>query len=289
MVWELYQLLLQGGEPFLRKDILDILNYINSKHISLSILTNGSLLKDKDIQQLKMLGLKKIAISLDSHLEKTFKKIRNPTTYKKVVTNIRKIIAYKIPLEINAVLFKNLNNSYNHLTNFFVFLKKLGLKRKNITCDIFMPVGAGKNKRYLKLDEIGTLNNLDLAYRRVFHRSYIQKQKESINNKTYNSFCGVGREMIYIGSEGNIFLCPGLRNDDLLLGNIFKDNFKGIWANPSLFKYFRNKTYLEDSECKSCRFVKLCDGGCKARAMHFYGKLNSKDSWMCAYYERNKR
>jgi len=46
---------------------------------------------------------------------------------------------------------------------------------------------------------------------------------------------------------------------------------------------------LEDSECKSCRFVKLCDGGCKARAMHFYGKLNSKDSWMCAYYERNKR
>ena len=51
------QMFFTGGEPFLRKDIVKILNYANEKGIDILISTNGSILKEETIQQIEHLSL----------------------------------------------------------------------------------------------------------------------------------------------------------------------------------------------------------------------------------------
>lgn len=276
-----------GGEPFLNKDLLEILEYIKKKNIGISILTNGSLLNKKIISQLSRLKIKRISISLESHKKNIFGKIRGPENFDKVISGIKLAINAKLPLEINVVLFDGLNNTKLHLKSFFRYLKKLGLKRKNIDCDIFLPVGCGKNIKKFVLDAKDTMDNLNFAKDAIFGKTK-RILKKNPNIIISNSFCGLGREMVYIASNGDVFLCPGFIQKDWLLGNIKKTTLKEIWENSDKLKYFRQKEYLKDSKCNSCKYLSFCDGGCKARALALTGSLKEKDLWRCAYYESTK-
>ena len=59
------QMFFTGGEPFLRKDIVKILNYANEKGIDILISTNGSILKEETIQQIEHIKFKQFQVSID--------------------------------------------------------------------------------------------------------------------------------------------------------------------------------------------------------------------------------
>jgi MoaA/NifB/PqqE/SkfB family radical SAM enzyme len=72
-----FEVCFSGGEPFLRKDIFDILNYSLKKNFDLSIVTNGSLLTIQTINKLNDLGLiNSLQISIDSSNEKIHNSVR---------------------------------------------------------------------------------------------------------------------------------------------------------------------------------------------------------------------
>lgn len=64
-----------GGEPLLRKDIVEIVSALNELHgLDLALTTNGTLLAER-AAELKAAGLKRITISLDSLDEAVFKQM----------------------------------------------------------------------------------------------------------------------------------------------------------------------------------------------------------------------
>jgi len=80
--------LFTGGEPFLRKDIFDIINYSVSKGIKTEVVNNGSLINNPQIAK-KIIGsgLKNIAISLDGANDQTHDHIRGVKgAFKKAVS-----------------------------------------------------------------------------------------------------------------------------------------------------------------------------------------------------------
>ncbi|MBI2608962.1 MAG: GTP 3',8-cyclase MoaA [Deltaproteobacteria bacterium] len=103
---------LTGGEPLLRKDIVDIVRVLrdNSYIQDISLITNGFFLEKKAFD-LKEAGLHRVNVSLDSLNEKSFQKITQTLSLERVKKGIVK--AYDVglePIKINAVLVKGMND-----------------------------------------------------------------------------------------------------------------------------------------------------------------------------------
>lgn len=273
-----------GGEPFMREDIFEILEYIHSKNIGFSILTNGSLLTEEKIKKLKTLLPRSILISFDSNNKNDFEKIRGNGRYESVLKNIKCCLENKLKIRVSAVLFEGINNSYDQLKSHFEFLKSLGLKTNNIAFDEFIPQGEGATKTNLRVDELTTMNNLKKVCLEVFCENSTLIGKDSIKNITSNTFCGLGTEMIYINCNGDVLFCPGLSDEKYKVDNIFINDLNKIWKYSKAFKYFRKKEYLKNSKCTNCDRLNDCMGGCKARSIIMSGDFSREDPWMCAYY-----
>ena len=99
-----------GGEPFLRKGIMQFLETIvgtdgiKSTHIT----TNGTLTHDK-VEQLRDLGISSINLSLDSLDPKRFHEITRRDTFDQVMTTLTELIEYDIPTKINMVVMSRHN------------------------------------------------------------------------------------------------------------------------------------------------------------------------------------
>ncbi len=283
---------LTGGELFFRRDILDILKYIDSKNIEIGILSNGSLLDKHKINEIKKLDPKFIRISFDSHKKELFEKIRGEGTYNKVIKNIEELLDYGIKTEINCVLFRGINDSYSHLREFLSFFGDRGVSPQKITFDEFAPEGEGKDKSFYLVKEKMTVKKIKKAFKKVFPNSEFVRMKETSfwnkydgENNFNSNFCGLGEETCYINSNGDVTLCPGLSIAIYRVGNILKEDIKEVWENSEMFNYFRNKEYLKDCKCSDCKSLEKCFGGCKAKSMTFFGKFNAHDPWMCAYFD----
>lgn len=89
------QLIFSGGEPFLREDFLEILEFAIFRNIEMvTVITNGTLLNDQIIRKLVKLKLSHITISLDG-LKDTNNKIRGNGVFEKAEYNIDQFNYYK--------------------------------------------------------------------------------------------------------------------------------------------------------------------------------------------------
>ena len=88
-------LILSGGEPLLRQDIVDIVEFATANGIDMvDIISNGVLLNDNIIQELIRAKLNHITISLDG-LSQINNQIRGDAAFEKAEENIDKLNYYK--------------------------------------------------------------------------------------------------------------------------------------------------------------------------------------------------
>lgn len=93
-----------GGEPLVRKDFWEIASYADSLGIKASMMTNGTLISEKDIQSIRKSGLKRLNISLDSLNPKVYKLIRGKPYDARLFKTIRLIRDCGIRVNINTII-----------------------------------------------------------------------------------------------------------------------------------------------------------------------------------------
>lgn len=100
---------LTGGEPLLRKDILDIVSALKSIESvkDLSLTTNGSRLKEY-LRPLKEAGLDRLNISLDSLDALRFKAITLTDAYEEVMASVLAALEHGFPVKLNMVALQGL-------------------------------------------------------------------------------------------------------------------------------------------------------------------------------------
>lgn len=283
------QFIVTGGEPFFRKGIFDILEYISSKSMDYGVLTNATLLNRKNINRLKESDPKFVGVSFDDHREEVCNFIRGKKVYKKVLESLLELKDARLPLQTNTILFKGLNDSYGPLVNFMSFLKSIGLEARNIIFDEFLPLGEGKNKiqyQFNRTERFNLMQNLKKAFKKVFSLDFVIIQDTAPLLIRPDRYCGVGKNEIYVTDDGDMFPCPLLVDEKYKIGNIFKDDFTSVVEQSELANYFRGNEHIKNSECETCNVFDICLGGCKAKPLIFSGKLNEADLWLCAYLDK---
>ncbi len=117
---------LSGGDPLIRKDIVEIVDKIASLDFKdISLTTNGVLL-DQYAQDLKNAGLDRVNVSLDTLDKETYKKVTNLDYLEEAKAGILKAVEVGLyPVKINMVVMKDIN--VDEIKDMFEFCKKNGI------------------------------------------------------------------------------------------------------------------------------------------------------------------
>ena len=81
-----------GGEPFIRRDILDLVEFSSRNGISVNITTNGLLIDEKKARRIERSGINSLNISLDGMRAETHDHMRNRRgSYKKTMEVVERL------------------------------------------------------------------------------------------------------------------------------------------------------------------------------------------------------
>ena len=117
---------LSGGDPLVRKDIVEIVEKIASLDFKdISLTTNGVLLGEY-AEDLKNAGLDRVNVSLDTLNRDTYKFVTNMDYLDKAKAGILKAVEVGLyPVKINMVVMKDINTS--EIRDMFEFCKENGI------------------------------------------------------------------------------------------------------------------------------------------------------------------
>ncbi|MGD2249672.1 MAG: radical SAM protein [Candidatus Methanofastidiosia archaeon] len=266
-----------GGEPFLRKDIFDILQYLHDNTISVNVFTNGTLLDEKKVKKLQKVNPERVLVSIDGACAETHEKIRGKNTFEKTIESIKMLIETDIKVRTNTVIY---TENIDELDNLVDILLDMGVQE--MVFDQFMDAGRGTTHNdlipSLEMGKIVSEKVTDIGEK---PQRFTLKLGADIEGSTYFSFCGIGTSMVTIKANGDVVLCPVLSGPEETAGNVLNTPLKEIWSTNTIFQPFR-RCNLDDMVCNTCPHKMECRGGCKARALHYYKNVCEPDPWMCA-------
>lgn len=257
---QLIKIKLQGmGEPLVNKYLFDMIGYARSFGIASEIITNGSLLNERNINSLIKSRLSKIIISIDGASKKTFESIRVKSNFETVVENSRKLISISkknfLRPEISAWCTVQKEN-YNEVNDIAKLCRELGFD--NLTYQLHL-TDWGKEKwnkinssKKVQQDTQTEFNFLELQKNEKKKNFNVNIFKENL--LTYQNQCKWPWKSSYISAEGFVVPCCILGDSSVIsLGDIKKNNFREIW-NSKYYQEFRSriKTNNLSDYCKNC-------------------------------------
>lgn len=264
---------ISGGEPFLREEVFDILEYIKKKFDwRIIIVSNGWFITKDTIKKLENIGVERVQISLDGAKEETHNRIRqNPLAYTKAIAAIRLISNSKIRSIVRMVINKY---NYDEVEDFFKLCCDMDVDEIGIRCAVIAG-NAKKNNLVLSIEKYAELmKKLPLFEKKygvpyysgdplaiVLDRRHLTYLKE--NYKTLNCLagCSIGGAYFYITNEGNI--CPCTNLQEIKLGHVLKDDILKIWNESEIFIKCRARNFK--GACGKCKYKYVC-GGCRVFA-----------------------
>lgn len=255
-----------GGEPLVRKDLCDVMEYAtNELGFSWGMTTNGILLTDDNIEKLKKANMETVSISIDG-LEETHNKFRGvPNSYKTIIENIKKLKTANFVKQIQVTTVFHKEN-INQIEKLYDVMVELGIDSWRVAS--MDPIGRAKLNEELLLDGTDLKKLLD------FVKSKKKKKKLKVlyacpgflgldyekEVRAGYFYCRTGISIASILYNGDLFVCPNVpRIKSLIQGNIRKDNFKEVWDNK--YKEFRTKNRTKCEECEKCQYWDYCLGG----------------------------
>lgn len=107
---------LTGGEPFVRKDCIDIIRYIKSKGLKVGVNTNSHILDEEKIDELREIGMDYIISSIHGPAE-VHDHVTGVTSYDKVIKNLKywKAKPGNTKVLINYVITPDTSAHMNHM------------------------------------------------------------------------------------------------------------------------------------------------------------------------------
>ena len=210
---------LTGGEPLVRKDIIHLIKNLNKKKSvsnlkEITLTTNGSLLK-KFSKELKMNGVDRINVSLDTIIKDKYKEITRFGNLENVLDGIEEAKQNHIKVKINTVVFKNFNeNEISELVNW------ANKKLIDITFIEVMPMNdtdMPRHMQFVSLEDIYKKLNKNFKFEKSDYNTggpsnyYMSKKldiKVGFITPLSNNFCA-SCNRVRISSTGKLYMCLG--------------------------------------------------------------------------------
>jgi mycofactocin radical SAM maturase len=265
-----FQLNIGGGEPFVRPDFLDLMDYAHEKGLVTCISTNGTLITEEIAARLDH-PLVYIQVSLDGGSPESNDAIRGEGTYHKVLHALELLRGRNIEVSINTVLTRG---SFRELDRLAKLAASYGAKFR---CSRLRPSGRGKRswaalnvsrEQMLAFSE-WLSSNLNVSTGDSFF-SVSSEERRALGL----NMCGACKLTCCVSPCGEVYPCAFLQEEEFRAGKLPEEDFADLWNTSPVFGSFRQ---LEIKSCENCFRFDMCHGGCPAIAYHTQRKLGVPD------------
>lgn len=244
------KLMISGGEPLLHSKFRELLEILPSYELRVVVLSNGTLIHKKEAEKLSKY-VDEIQVSIDGI--KSHGLLRGKGSYDKAMQGISALQDSGIPVSIATMVHK-----YNAVE--FGDMKKLFSGLGILSWGVDAPCAAGSlaaNKDYmLPPEDAAPLLNYGFGV--------------GAHESTGDYTCG--SHLCSVSPDGAVSKCGFFDNE--LVGDV--NDLEAAWAK--LYKNYLWK--LDELDCRDCKVIKDCRGGCRFRAKQYKGIL-APDPLLC--------
>jgi MoaA/NifB/PqqE/SkfB family radical SAM enzyme len=224
---------LSGGEPLLRRDILDIVTCAHDRGLVVRLITNGIALSEDVVRELKQAGCSWCSVSIDSPKAEAHDDWRQYAgCFDKAVAGLRTLVKHKVPCSIITVARKDLIQS-GELEEIVKMGQEMGVTIVRINFPV--PIGRfqNQNDQVLSLPEREKVRRL-LRYGNV-----------TMEAPTEGTRCTAAITKVNILANGDVTPCVFV---PLSYGNIRERAFSEIWKTMAEY----NKHFTAKGQCPMC-------------------------------------
>ncbi len=251
-----------GGEPTVRKDFWELLEYAGSHDVGVKFSTNGSRIDRERAEMLAASEYVDVQISLDGATAEINDRVRGPGAFETAIGAMRELKDagfedFKISVVVTRENVSQLGSFKAIAYHFGAQLRITRLRPSGRGADVWdhlHPTQAQQRELYEWL----LANGEDvLTGDSFFHLSAYGESLPGLN------LCGAGRVVCLIDPVGDVYACPFAIHDQFLAGNVLRDGgFQSVWRESDLFQELRSPQ--SGGACSSCGFYDSCRGGCMA-------------------------
>ena len=294
-------LILTGGEPLLRDDIWELIDYAREKGAMPVIGTNATLITDEIAALMAEHGIRRISVSLDFPDAASHDRFRGQEgSFAASLEGIERAQAHGVGVQVNTTVTK-LNA--DKVAAMHELAEQVGAEAFHPF--LLVPTGRGEDLRDVELspqeyEEVltwcyETQKSSPLHFKPTdapqYYRIAHQKAREEGSKVTAEQYgteamtrgCLGGITFCFISHIGDIQPCGYF---DMQLGNVREKPFSEIWTASPVFADLRDYSKLK-GKCGACEYKAVC-GGCRARALSATGDYLAEEPY-CAYIPRKLR
>jgi AdoMet-dependent heme synthase len=247
-----FYLTISGGEILMRRDFFEILEYARKRTFCIKLKTNGILIRKKEAERIKALGVESVQISIYSHVPEVHDAITKlPGSLAHSIEAIRRLRAHGIHVIMANVLM--LQNASDYA----------GVKALAAELDAQFIMDPTITPRMDGDRSILTLNVDEAALREVFRNGALVGNVEEFcappqgpDEEALDMLpCSAGHTACYVSPYGDIYPCVQF---PLPSGNVRRMKFIDIWRDSSQFKEVRSITLRDMATCSKCTHGATC-------------------------------
>ena len=257
-----------GGEPLVRKDIMQVGAEIKKRGFLWGMVTNGMLLSPEKLDEMVNIGLDTIAMSFDGFEPEHNWMRGSDLSFKRADAAIDWFHEHP-GLTWDLITCVNKRN-FGYLNEFKEYLISRGVRQWRIFTVAPMGRAVSEPELMLSNEQFVQLMDFITAVRREGKiqlnfscEGFLGPYEGLARDHLFR--CVAGISVASILSDGSISGCLSIRSD-YHQGNIHKDNFWDVWDRG--FKPYRDRRWMKTGQCRDCKVWRYCQGG----AMHLRGE-----------------
>ena len=239
-----------GGEPTIHPAFFETIELANKLGLDTSIITNGSLIKDKWLPE--MLKMKWIRISIDYSNEKQIQNQRNlpESEFARILSNIKKLVMYRDSTNSDTEIGINFIVHQNNLIDMEKMVEKLTqLKVDNIRFSPMWLRGFSEYHSSIAEEVKDKIKKLQASNTKTkIYSTYNLDVSEHFDERPLQQ-CFIQKLVPVIGADMYIYRCHHTAfTDHGRLESIENQSFESAWM-----KLFEGNAFTLFDPSKSCR------------------------------------
>jgi radical SAM protein with 4Fe4S-binding SPASM domain len=289
-------LLISGGEPLRRHDLLTVARHARDRGMRTVISTNGTLLTPAIAGQLAEAGVSYVGISIDGRPEThdRFRGMKGAFAASMAAVEACKAVGLKVGLRFTLTranrddlpwVFELMEErNVPRLCVYHLAPTGRGARLKGFaptheetreSLDVIFDRTQDLSARGYQPDVLTADNHADAAYLALrVARTQPERAESVLQLLRWNGGNGSGRSIACIDSNGDVYADQFWRWR--AHGNIRERPFSAIYGDdpPELLRQLRDRTARLPERCRSCAFLELCNGNFRSRA-----EATTGDTW----------
>jgi mycofactocin radical SAM maturase len=253
-----------GGEPTVRPDFWELVDYATAHHVGVKFSTNGVRITPEVAARLAASDYVDVQISLDGATAEVNDAVRGPGSFAMAVRALENLAeAGFTDAKISVVVTRH---NVDQLDEFAALASRYGatlritrLRPSGRGADVWEDLHPTAAQQVQLYDWLVAKGERVLTGDSFFHLAPLGQSGALAGL----NMCGAGRVVCLIDPVGDVYACPFAIHDRFLAGNVLADGgFDDVWKNAPLFRELREPQSA--GACGSCGHYDSCRGGCMA-------------------------